>query len=178
MYTPFPIRVNLFDSLTGSSSRCGYMLIMVHIHQESIVSAPQGFVFDYLGDMRNAGEWLFGIDRLEITGDLEHGLGTVYDGSVKLGPKTLHSHVKVVRWEPPSIVGFESVRGFVNRSTWTTRAVDATTTEIIVDLTYELPGGLAGRILGQVIEPFVALAVRHSDETLRNKLEARYRDAA
>lgn len=48
---------------------------------------------------------------------------------------------------------------------------------LTVDVHYQLPGGLAGRALGAAIEPFVAIAVRHTDAKLRQVLEERYRAA-
>ena len=40
-----------------------------------------------------------------------------------------------------------------------------------VDFRYDLPGGLAGKALGKIIEPFVAQAIRHTDATLRRQVE-------
>lgn len=147
---------------------------MVHIHTESIVAAPRQFVFDYMGDFRNAADWLFGITKLEAIGEITSGLGTVYDGSMKFGPKTLHSVVKVARWEPPAVFEHEHVSGFCVDSTWRVNAVESAKSQVVVDIDYELPGGFAGRALGRVVGPFLALAVERSRDTLRNRLEKEY----
>lgn len=149
---------------------------MVHVHNESVIAAPQQFVFDYMGDFTNVPEWLFGITKLETISDIKQGLGAVYDGSMKLGPKTLHSVIKISRWEPPTAVETDHVSGFVFRSKWAVEAPSSESTRVIADIDYELPGGMAGRALGKIIEPFVAIAVRHSDETLRKKLEKMYQE--
>ena len=150
---------------------------MVHIHHEGAIGVPLDFAFDYIADLRNAGEWLFGVAKLEVEGDVTLGLGTTYDGAIKLGPKTLHSTVRVVRWEPPHVVGTVSELGFVNRSTWTLSSAGEEATDVVADIELELPEGVAGRVLGGLIEPFIAIAVRHSDDALRELLEKRYREA-
>ena len=150
---------------------------MVHVQHVSTIAVPRDFAFDYVADFRNGGEWVFGVTKLEIVGQTQYGLGAVCDGSIKLGPTTLHSHTKIVRWQPPDIVALESVKGFVHRSTWAFSKAGDETTELVADISYELPGGLAGRALGKAIEPFVGIAVRHSDKALRQVLEQRYRDS-
>jgi hypothetical protein len=148
---------------------------MVHVHHQSTIAVSREFAFDYVADMAGNGPaWVFGVTGLEVEGGVEHGLGTVYNGSLQLGPTVLHSHVEVVRWEPPSVVGTKSVKGFVNTSTWTFIEAGEEVTELVVDIVYDLPGGVAGRVLGRVIEPFVGIAVRHSDKELRNLLVKRY----
>ena len=49
---------------------------------------------------------------------------------------------------------------------------------MIVKFSYEMPGGLAGKAMGRVLEPIVAMSVRHSDVALRREIEARYFDDA
>ncbi|WP_067701485.1 SRPBCC family protein [Nocardia jejuensis] len=144
---------------------------MVHVHNRSVVAVPVEFAFAYAADFGRAAEWIFGISALEVRGDIPIGLGAVYRGSMKLGPKTLHSTIEVVDWQQDSRVGTDTVEGFVNRSKWLFEPVGDTKTAITVDIDYELPGGLAGRALGIAIEPFVAIAVRHSDRTLKEILE-------
>lgn len=147
---------------------------MARIQNHSVVAVPAEFAFGYTADFRNAATWMFGITRLEVVGDIELGLGAVYEGSIKLGPKTLHSTTEVTVFEPGHAVGTESTAGFVNRSTWRFQALGDNRTEILADLEYELPGGLAGRALGRVIEPFVHVAVKHSDEALSRQLVRQY----
>ncbi len=151
---------------------------MVHIHTERVVAAPRQFVFDYMGDFRNAADWIFGITELVAVGDTTLGLGTVYDGSMKVGPKTLHSIVKVTRWEPPTLFEHEHISGFVVDSTWRVNALECAESEVVVDIDYEMPGGIAGRVLGRIIGPFLSVAIDRSQDTLRNRLEKDYQAAA
>ncbi|RDI68367.1 SRPBCC family protein [Nocardia pseudobrasiliensis] len=151
---------------------------MVHIHHRGAADVPLGFAFAYASDLRNAPEWLFGITRIDVLGDIPVGVGAVYDGTMKLGPITLHSTVRIVEWEQNSYACAESIAGFETRSTWRLRAVEDGTTEVVVDIDYELPGGFAGKALGHALEPFVQIAAQRSEAALRAVLERRYADAA
>lgn len=92
---------------------------------------------------------------------------------MKLGA-TLTSTVEVTRFEPDALIEMRSVTGFVNNSLWRFSAEEAERTRISVDFHYDLPGGLAGRALGKVIEPFVTVAVRQTEQTLRHRIEAHH----
>lgn len=147
---------------------------MVNIHHTSEANAPVSVVFGYIDDYRTVPEWMFGISEFEPKGAQDQGLGAVFDGSINLGPKTLNSTVEVTEWERDKVIALKSIKGFPNTSTWHFAALDATRTRLTVDFTYDLPGGLAGKALGRIIEPFVSIAIRHTEQTLRNKVEERY----
>ncbi|MGW4247684.1 SRPBCC family protein [Nocardia sp. NPDC004722] len=146
---------------------------MVHVHHTGIAATPLDFAFDYVSDFRNFPEWMFGIEYLRPVGEIAQGNGAVFEGAMKLGV-TLHSTIEITEWKPNCLLRTESRSGFVNRSSWRFLGIDERTTELAVDIEYELPGGLAGKALGRVIEPFVVVALRHSDHTLRTALESRF----
>lgn len=150
---------------------------MVHIHHKARSKTPVEFAFDYMTDFRNARDWLFGVTLLEVRSEIQQGLGTVYEGGMKLGPKVLGAVFEVDRLERPSVMHLEYVSGFEVRSLWEFRSIDDEESELELNLDYELPGGIAGKALGRLIEPFVAIAVRHSDATARKILEARYAES-
>jgi uncharacterized membrane protein len=148
---------------------------MVDIHHKGACEAPLDVAFAYLDDYRTATDWMFGLAKFEPTGDQDQGLGAVFDGTFQVKPVKLSSTVKVTEWEQDKVIGFESIKGFKNWSTWRFTAAGPSRTEIDVVFSYELPGGLAGRAMGKALEPIVAVSVRHSDAALRRGIEARYR---
>jgi uncharacterized membrane protein len=148
---------------------------MVDIHHEGSCAAPLDVAFAYLDDYRNATKWMFGLAKFEPAGERDQGLGAVFDGTFQVKPVKLHSTIKVTEWEQDKVIGFESIKGFKNWSTWTFVADGPTRTKILVKFSYELPGGLAGRALGKALEPIVAISVRHSDDALRREIETRYK---
>jgi uncharacterized membrane protein len=148
---------------------------MVDIHHEGGCAAPLDVAFAYIDDYRNATAWMFGLAAFEPVGDKDHGLGAVFDGTFHVPPVKLHSTVKVTEWEHNRIIAFESIKGFRNWSTWEFVAEGPEATKVLVRFSYKLPGGLAGRALGRMLEPVVAMSVRHSDHALRTQIEARHK---
>jgi len=147
---------------------------MVDIHHEGHANAPLSVAFAYIDDYRTTPDWMFGLAKFVPVGDLDQGLNAVFEGTFQVKPVKLHSTVKITAWEQDKLIKMESVKGFVNRSTWRFEALNDTETRVFVDFTYELPGGLAGRALGKALEPIVAMSIRHSDAALRKNIEARY----
>lgn len=143
----------------------------IEIQVESTFQAPLEVAFAYTADYRNVPDWLYGISRFEPVGDKDYGLGAVFDGSMNLGA-TLHSRIEVNEFEENRLIGFDSIKGFKNSSRWTFSAVDAKRSKVVADVSYELPGGIAGKALGKVIEPFVKIAVKHSSAALQKAVEA------
>lgn len=150
---------------------------MVRVLSSTIISAPRSFVFDYVADLRHADEWVFGIEDLKVIGAPQKGIGAVYRGSVKLGPKVIHSQVEVTGWSEHEMLSTTSTTGFTNQSTWHFLEYGDSETEIVADVEYQLPGGLAGRAFGHIIEPFITIAVKHSERKIREIVERRYRQS-
>ena len=148
---------------------------MVDIHHEGFCSAPVDVAFAYVDDYRNATDWMFGLAAFEPVGEQVQGLGAVFDGTFAIKPVKLHSTIEVTAWEQDALIAFESIKGFRNWSSWRFEALEPARTRVAVTFSYELPGGLAGKALGRVLEPIVTLSLRHSDEALRREIEARYR---
>lgn len=151
---------------------------MVDIHHEGICNAPLSVAFAYVDDYRTATSWMFGLSRFEPVDGKDHGLGAVFEGTFAVKPVKLSSTIEVTEWEQDSVIAFDSIKGFTNRSTWRFTAEGPNRTRVSVVFSYELPGGLAGRAMGRALEPIVALSVRHSDHNLRTHIEARHAGAS
>ncbi len=149
---------------------------MVDIHHEGLTDAPVGVSFAYLADYRNATNWMFGLSAFTPSGECDYGLGSVFDATFHIAPVKLHSRIEVTGWDDDALIEFESIKGFRNTSSW--RFIDNGDgrTRIQVVFSYELPGGIAGKVMGRAFEPIVALSVRHSDEALRKHIEAAHRE--
>jgi uncharacterized membrane protein len=147
---------------------------MVDIHHEGSAEAPLHVAFAYIDDYRTTPDWMFGLAKFEPVGELDHGQGAVFDGTFQVKPVKLHSTVECTEWEENRLIAFTSIKGFSNRSRWRFEAAGETTTKVVVDFTYELPGGLAGKALGKALEPIVAMSIRHSDAALRKNIEERW----
>jgi ribosome-associated toxin RatA of RatAB toxin-antitoxin module len=147
---------------------------MPHIHHEGLAEAPVNVLFDYVDDYRNTTQWLFGLSKFEPSTDVIQGLGAEFDGTFAVKPVKLHSSVRITEWEKDKVIALESYKGFQITSTWHFTSTGPETSKVVVDFTYELPGGLAGRAMGKAMEPIVALSIRHSDDSLRKHVRAAY----
>ena len=150
---------------------------MVDIRHSGSCDAPLQVAFDYLDDYRNVPDWMFGLSDFRPVSELTSGVGAMFEGSFQVRPVKLSSTIRITEWVRNERIAFESVKGFRNWSTWRFRATAPEQTTIDVVYSYELPGGLAGRALGKALEPIAALSIRHTEETLRREIAARYRAA-
>jgi uncharacterized membrane protein len=137
----------------------------IHIHKETDCDAPIEKVFAYVTDYRNVGEWLYGVARFVPITEEDRGVGATFDATIHLGA-TLHSTIETTAFEEGKLFEMDSVKGFKNTSRWSFESLGADKTRIVADVSYSLPGGLAGKALGKVIEPFVKIAAKHSSEHL------------
>jgi len=147
---------------------------MPHIHHEGKAEAPVNVLFDYVDDASNTVDWLFGLTKFDPNTEQLSGLGATYDGTFSVKPIKLHSSVRVTEWEKDKIITIESYKGFELKTKWHFSSTGPQTSLVVVDFYYELPGGLAGKAMGKVMEPIVALSIRHSDESLRKHVKAAY----
>ncbi|MGV8874219.1 MAG: SRPBCC family protein [Rhodococcus sp. (in: high G+C Gram-positive bacteria)] len=148
---------------------------MREINHSAIASTSRQAAFAYLDDFRNVPQWMFGITRFEPRSEITSGLGATYDATMQIGPKALTSVVHVTEWVPDERLTLESVEGLSNSSTWSFSDAADGRTRLDVIFRYSLPGGIAGRLLGAVVEPVVGQAIRHTESTLRSQLEAAQR---
>lgn len=148
---------------------------MIHVRHTAVAAAPVGEVFTHIDDYRNVPDWMFGVTRFDPVGDLARGLGARFDVAMQVGPKTLRAMVEVTEWERDRVITLSSVSGIGSCSSWLFSPVGDDRTELSVDFGYELPGGLAGRALGKIIEPVVGTAIRQTEANLRRQVERRGR---
>ncbi|MEE4024199.1 SRPBCC family protein [Gordonia sp. PKS22-38] len=142
---------------------------MATIRHRSAVAVSRDRVFAYVNDYRNVPKFFFGVSRFEPVTDATDGVGSRFTTTLKVGPKTLSSTVETVEWVENEVIRLESVEGFSANTTWRFTDKDGGT-EVDVDFDYTLPGGIAGRALGGIIEPFAGQAVRQTDKNLTEQV--------
>jgi uncharacterized membrane protein len=148
---------------------------MVDIHHDGVCDAPLDVAFAYLDDYRNAPTWMFGLSRFEpAAGRPDQGLGSAFDATFAVKAVKIKSTIEVTEWVRDEVIAFHSIDGFTNWSTWRFAADGPERTRISVVFSYELPGGLAGKALGRMLEPVIALTVRDSDKALRRNVAEHY----
>ncbi|MGW4720331.1 SRPBCC family protein [Nocardia sp. NPDC004260] len=142
----------------------------VKIVEDCVASAESAFA--YVNDYRNLSRFLHGIQSFTPVGEQTEGVGATFDGHMKLGPASLKSRIRVIRWERDFAIGVESIKGFDVESTFLFHAKGARLCMVDAIVDFRVPGGLAGRALGKTIEPFVKIAVQHTTHNLVTQIAA------
>ncbi|QRY61104.1 SRPBCC family protein [Gordonia sp. PDNC005] len=144
---------------------------MPGVRQTVTTHSPREQVFAYVDDYRNVPDWMFGVTRFTPVTDQTCGLGATYQATMKIGPKNLDSTLRVTEWEEGRVLVLTSIAGFDVQTGWRFADGDDGTTVVDVNFDYELPGGIAGRVLGAIIEPVVGQAVKQTESALRAAVE-------
>ncbi|AVM01238.1 polyketide cyclase [Gordonia iterans] len=145
---------------------------MGEVNHEAVIKAPREKVFAYIDDYRNVPEYMFGVSRFTPTTEVDHGLGSVFQTVIKIGPKELKSTVKCVEWVENEKIRLESVSGMGANTTWSFADGDDGTTVLHAEFDFTLPGGLTGKVLGGLIGPFVEQGVKYTDGKVRAACES------
>lgn len=138
---------------------------MTQVHHQAQLPFARERVFAYVNDYRSVPDWMFGLNKFDPLTEQTSGVGSTFDASMKLGPKTLHTKIKCTEWVENEQITLESIDGFNVSMSWSFADADAGT-ELSVVFDYQLPGGLAGRALGAVIEPAISGVIKHTEAEL------------
>jgi uncharacterized membrane protein len=146
----------------------------ITIHET--VDAPAEAVFEYVDDYRNTTKYMQGLTKWKPTGSTSHGKGAQFEVAMKAGPSTLGSVVDITTWTENRAIGWKSIEGFKQKGQWAFKA-KGEQTEVTFTMEYELPGGIAGRMLARAADPIVRSNLERSARKLKEQAE-KHRTAA
>jgi uncharacterized membrane protein len=117
-----------------------------------IVDAPADRVFTALTDWERQGEWIPFTTVRVVEGD--GGVGSQLEAVTAVGPAVLRDEMRVSRLDPPYEVQVVHC-GRVLRGPGVLRCtpLGSDRTQVVWHEWFHVPGGLAGRLLGQVLWP-------------------------
>ena len=134
------------------------------------IAAPVEAVFAFVDDHTNTTKYMKDLSKWAPVGSKTHGKGAKFDVAMKAGPLTLSSVVDITTWAENSAIGWTSVDGFKQKGRWGFKASGAGTTATF-DMEYELPGGIAGRVLSRAADPVVRGNLEQSVRNLKAQVE-------
>lgn len=140
------------------------------VRHSSTIEVPRERVFTYINDYQNVPEYMFGVHSFAPRTDVTSGKGSVFDVELKAGPKSLESTVETTDWIENELIELKAIEGFVANTTWRFADAGDGSTRVDAEFEYVLSGGLAGRVLGAIMDPFAAQAVKHTEAKLRSAL--------
>lgn len=134
------------------------------------IAAPVEAVFAFVDDHTNTTKYMKDLSKWAPVGSKTHGKGAKFDVAMKAGPLTLGSVVDITTWTENSAIGWTSVDGFRQKGRWGFKANGSGTTATF-DMEYDLPGGIAGRMLSKAADPVVRGNLEQSVRNLKAQVE-------
>jgi uncharacterized membrane protein len=134
------------------------------MHSRIRIDAPPEKVFDFVDDWRNATIYLRRLVGWEpVDPDKAHEAGAVYRVALQAGPTRLNGKLEVTDYERPTKISIRSLEGPRVVGGWTF-APDGDGTNVSLSAEFDLPGGIAGRLVGSFVG---RNGQRDLDESLR-----------
>lgn len=143
---------------------------MGHISISEEIAAPVAAVFGYVDEHTNTTKYMKDLTTWAPVGSKTHGKGAKFNVAMKAGPMTLSSVVDITTWTENKAIGWTSIEGFKQTGRWTFASSGGGTTATF-DMDYELPGGIAGRMISRAAEPIVRGNIEQSVRNLRSQVE-------
>lgn len=143
---------------------------MGHISITQHIAVPPEQAFAYVDDHTHTTAYMKALDRWEPAGRKVHGKGARFAVAMKAGPMTLSSVVEISQWTENRVIAWRSTEGFRQTGRWSFRN-GGDGTDATFDLEYELPGGIAGRVLARAADPIIRANLEASVRQLRTLLE-------
>jgi uncharacterized membrane protein len=142
--------------------------VEIRVSETEDVSVESAFA--YIDDYTNHPKFLHGSLPLQPITEITRGKGAAFKGGMGLGPVTVKSTVRVIDWEENKLISIDSIEGFDVDFLYEFTAIEPNKTKVDLFVSYRLPGGLAGRVMGKTIEPFVKIAVKFSTHSLKKQI--------
>lgn len=142
------------------------------MHVRVRIAASPEAVFDFIDHWPNAMSYLRRVDRWELV-DAEGGtrVGAVFRIGVQAGPTHLDGRLKVTEHDRPRTIAFRSLEGPRVEGRWTlTPNADATDVQLFAS--YDLPGGIIGRVVGSFVSRNAQNDLQASLRELKRLVEA------
>lgn len=134
------------------------------------INAPVAAVFAYVDDYRNTTKYMKDMTKWEPAGDKTHGLGSRFALSMKVGPLNIDGEVEIDTWEENRAIGWKTLKGFKQDGSWSFTAKGAGT-EAAFSVDFDLPGGMAGKMMARAVEPAIKATLQGSVKQLKAQTE-------
>ena len=143
---------------------------MATITVTETIDAPVSAVFAYVDDYRNTIQYMKDMTKWEPAGEQNHGLGSRFVLSMKVGPLNIDGEVEIDAWEENRTIGWKTLKGLRQDGSWAFREKGGGT-EATFTVEIDLPGGIAGKMMAKTIEPLLKGALQGSVRQLKAQTE-------
>lgn len=144
----------------------------MRVGAERTLVAPIEDVWAIVTDPERVLNYMSGITRWEVTGDIRTGLGARYRMLFRIGAAEVGGLIEVVEFDEPCDLAWTSVTGLDHRGRWRLREAPGGSTRVEFRLAYVVEGaGLSGWVTERVAAPTVKGHVRRTLQLLERLVE-------
>jgi uncharacterized membrane protein len=137
----------------------------MRIAAAKVLDAPIEDVWAIVTDPERVLNYMSGVTRWEVAGDIPTGLGARYRMLFRIGAAEIGGLVEVVEFDEPCDLAWTSVTGVDHRGRWRLRPAPDGRTRVEFRLAYGVAGaGLSGWVAERVAAPTVS---GHAHRTLQ-----------
>jgi uncharacterized membrane protein len=144
----------------------------VRIEQSITVDAPRHLIWEYVTEPANYCQFIEGLTRWDIAGDMHTGLGARYRMLIRVGAAEVGGLIEIVEWLPEGDMAWSSVTGVDQRGRWRLRETGDGRTKVTFRFAYGVAGGgITGLIAERVAAPSLSRRFRQSLVNLKQTVE-------
>jgi uncharacterized membrane protein len=143
----------------------------VRLEQQTVLDARPSDVWAYVTDPANVPRFLEGVTRWDAQGQQRLGPGARLSVRMQVGTAHLGGLIEIIEWQDGREMAWTSITGVDQRGRWRLRPVDHDRTRFLLRLTYNVPGGLLGRLTELVAARMVNRNISRSLAKLKAQVE-------
>lgn len=144
----------------------------MRISSQIDIAAPAAAVWEFITDPEKQLQFMAGITRWEVDGDVDRGMGARYRMLMRVGSAEVGSLIEVVEFTENRDLAWVSVTGLDQRGRWRLRERDSGRTHVELRLSYGVAGaGIFGAIAERVGAPQVRRHLHRSLQQLKRQVE-------
>jgi hypothetical protein len=149
---------------------------MSHLSMSLRIAAPRAEIFDLIADPARNPEWQTLLVEMGAIAGRPGGIGSSFIGYYRVAGRKLAARFVVTAAERPSLLQLNgATTGGWTRWTTVIEAIDEQSSEVRIDLEYELPGEIVGSLFGLLTGNRLEREFRRTYEGLRRVAEERSR---
>jgi len=139
------------------------------------IAVPPAAVWEYIAEPSNYLDFMSGVTRFEVAGEVARGLGARYRVLIRIGSAEVGGLIEVVEWDEERDMALSSVTGLDQRIRWRLRERPEGRTRVEFRYAYGVAGGgIAGLIAESVAAPTLRRHLRRSLHQLKRLIEQKH----
>jgi len=135
---------------------------MITLRRSIEVSRDAEALFALIDDPVRYPEFFVGITKWEVCSEKQRGLGASFRVLMRVGSIEAGGTVKVTDWQEPRTIAWRSERGIRQQGRWTVTPHEDGSSELALEIGYDLDGGPVGRLVERMVGRIVAGNVQAS----------------